>query len=133
MPLPSRDHGAAPVSPGADGYLRDRALDVLLAPDLAHVVALVCWLEKGLVHVADARGHVALRADGTATVLAGRDPIADQDPYADTSYPFAAQRLRSEHVELVETAFAQQLGLARVPQRQILLILRADRFVGLEL
>ena len=95
MPLPSRDHAAAPVSPGADGYLRDRALDVLLAPDLEHVVALVCWIEKGLVHVADARGHVALRADGTTTVLAGRDPIADQDAFGDTSYPFAAQRLQS--------------------------------------
>ena len=95
MPLPSRDHGAAPVSPGADGYLRDRALDVLLAPDLEHVVALVCWIEKGLVHVADARGHVALRGDGTTTMLAGRDPIADQDAFGDTSYPFAAQRLQS--------------------------------------
>ena len=97
MPLPSRDHGAAPVAPGADGYLRDRALDVLLDPGLAHVVALVCWIEKGLVHVADSLGHVALRPDGAPTVLAGRDPIADQDPMSDstTAYPFAAVRLQS--------------------------------------
>jgi len=97
VPLPSRDHGAAPVSPGEDGYLRDRALDVLLDPGLAHVVALVCWIEKGLVHAADALGHVALRPDGAPTVLAGRDPLADQDAMSDstTSYPFAAVRLQS--------------------------------------
>lgn len=97
MPLPSRDHRAAPTSPGADGYLRERALDVLLDPDLAHVVDLVCWVEKGLVHVADAKGHVALRTDGECTLLAGRDPIADQDPMSDStnSYPFAAVRLHS--------------------------------------
>jgi phosphonoacetate hydrolase len=97
VPLPSRDHRASPTSPGADGYLRDRALDVLLAPDLEHVVDLVCWIEKGLVHVADAKGHVALRSDGTSTLLAGRDPVADQDPMSDltTSYPFAALRLHS--------------------------------------
>ena len=85
MPLPSRDYGAAPVSPGSDGYLRDRALDVLLDPGLAHVVGLVCWLEKGLVHVADSKGHVALRPDGESTLLAGRDPIADQDPMSDST------------------------------------------------
>jgi hypothetical protein len=85
------------VSPGADGYLRDRALDVLLDPGLAHVVGLVCWLEKGLVHVADSKGHVALRPDGACTLLAGRDPIAEQDPMSDstTSYPYAAVRLSS--------------------------------------
>jgi len=97
VPLPSRDHGASPVSPGADGYLRDRALDVLLDPELAHVVDLVCWLEKGLVHVADAKGHVALHPDGTCTQLAGRDPIAEQDPMSDSTscYPYAAVRLHS--------------------------------------
>jgi arylsulfatase A-like enzyme len=97
VPLPSRDHGAAPASPGADGYLRDRALDVLLDPGLAHVVDLVCWVEKGLVHVADSKGHVALRPEGECTLLAGRDPIADQDPMSDSTsaYPFAAARLHS--------------------------------------
>jgi hypothetical protein len=97
VPLPSRDHGAAPVSSGADGRLRDRALDVLLDPGLAPVVDLVCWLEKGLVHVADSLGHVAMRPDGTGTLLAGRDPIADQDPMSSStsSYPFAGVRLHS--------------------------------------
>ena len=97
MPLPSRDLTASAVvqsglmTPG----LRDRALDVLLDPALASVVDLVCWLEKGLVHVADSEGHVALAADGATTLLAGRDPVADQDPFGDSSYPFAAARLHS--------------------------------------
>jgi phosphonoacetate hydrolase len=97
VPLPSPDRGAASSPPGADGYLRDRALDVLLDPGLAHVVDLVSWIEKGLVHVADSRGHVALRDDGECTLLAGRDPIADQDPMSDSTsaYPFAALRLHS--------------------------------------
>ncbi len=101
MPLPSRDHGAGPagvgIVPGDDPYVREHALDVLLDPALAHVVALVCWLEKGLVHVADSRGHVALRPDGAPTVLAGRDPLADQDPMSDstTCYPYASVRLQS--------------------------------------
>ncbi|MDT7571681.1 MAG: phosphonoacetate hydrolase [Actinomycetota bacterium] len=78
-------------------YLRDRALDVLLDPDLAHVVDLVCWLENGLVHVADSMGHVALEPNGTCTLLAGRDPVADQDPLSEstTAYPYAAVRLHS--------------------------------------
>ncbi|MCW2681333.1 MAG: type phosphodiesterase/nucleotide pyrophosphatase [Frankiales bacterium] len=97
MPLPSRDLTAAAVvrSGLTTAALRDRALDVLLDPALAHVVDLVCWLEKGLVHVADSAGHVALTADGATTLLAGRDPVADQDPYGDSSYPFAAVRLHS--------------------------------------
>jgi hypothetical protein len=85
--------GAAPAD------LRERALDVLLDPDLASVVDLVCWLDHGLVHVADSAGHVALGADGSTTLLAGRDPVADQDPYADSSYPFAAARLHSLFLE----------------------------------
>src|SRR3954464_5713488 len=78
-------------------YLRDGALDVLLDPGLAHVVDLVCWLENGLVHVADAMGHVALEPNGTCTLLAGRDPVADQDPLSEstTAYPYAAVRLHS--------------------------------------
>lgn len=97
VPLPSRDLTAAVVVRAGltTSALRDRALDVLLDPALAHVVDLVCWLEKGLVHVADSAGHVALAADGARTLLAGRDPIADQDPYGDRSYPFAAVRLHS--------------------------------------
>lgn len=97
MPLPSRDLTAQVVvrSGLTTTALRDRALDVLLDPALSSVVDLVCWLEKGLVHVADSAGHVALAADGTATLLAGRDPVADQDPYGDASYPFASARLHS--------------------------------------
>jgi hypothetical protein len=97
VPLPSRDlAGTAVVSSGpTTSALRERALDVLLDPALAHVVDLVCWLEHGLVHVADSGGHVALAPDGAATVLAGRDPVADQDPYGDDGYPFAAVRLHS--------------------------------------
>lgn len=97
VPLPSRDLTASAVVQAGlvTPALRDRALDVLLDPALAHVVDLVCWLEKGLVHVADSAGHSALAADGTTTVLAGRDPVADQDPFGDDSYPFAAARLHS--------------------------------------
>jgi hypothetical protein len=99
VPLPSRDLTAGSVvrSGLATPRLRERALDVLLDPALAHVVDLVCWLESGLVHVADANGHVALAADGQVTLLAGRDPVADQDPFSDdtSAYPFAAVRLHS--------------------------------------
>ena len=91
MPLPSRDY-AAYVS---DAGLRDRALEVLLRDDLAHIVDLVCWRDGADVHVADSTGHSALTADGIVTVLAGVDPVADQDPLSDTSYPFAAARLHS--------------------------------------
>ena len=99
MPLPSRDLTASAIVRAGltTSHLRDRALDVLLDPALEHVVDLVCWSENGQVHVADARGHVALGAAGGATLLAGRDPIADQDPFSDDThaYPFAAVRLHS--------------------------------------
>ena len=97
MPLPSRDlSAAATVSPGGvTPGIRDRALDVLLDPALAHVVDLICWREGDQVHVADSQGRSALALDGTATVLSGRDPVADQDPFGDESYPFAAARLHS--------------------------------------
>ncbi len=99
VPLPTRTL-APHVSPGHRDTaertaLRERALDVLLADDLARVVALVAWREGDRVVVADARGRSALAADGTTTVLAGRDPVAHQDPYDDDAYPFAAVRLHS--------------------------------------
>ena len=108
MPLPSRDLSAAPVvlpvarTSASSAQLRDRALDVLLDPALAHVVDLVCWVEDRVVHVADSSGHVALAADGAAQLLAGRDPVADQDPFSDSTscYPFAAQRLHSLFAEV---------------------------------
>jgi hypothetical protein len=101
VPLPSRDLSRTavvrPRTGATTAALRDRALDVLLDPSLSHVVDLVCWLEQGLVHVADAQGHVALAPSGASRVLAGRDPVADQDPFSDStsSYPFAAARLHS--------------------------------------
>lgn len=103
MPSSSRDLSAAAVAPplprtgATTAALRDRALDVLLDPSLAAVVDLVCWRESGLVHVADSKGHVALGLDGEAHLLAGRDPVADQDPFSDctTCYPLAATRLHS--------------------------------------
>ncbi len=109
MPLPFRDlTSSAVLRPGDDGGtgssqalddLRERALAVLLDPSLAAVVALVCWPEpeRDRVHAADAASHVALDGDGRTTVLRGRDPLADSDPFSDrtTAYPFAAVRLRS--------------------------------------
>ena len=97
MPLPSRDLTARTGSGPSARDLRSRALEVLLDPALAHVVDLVCWPQDGLVHVADSGGHVALAPDGSATLLAGRDPVQDQDPFSDrtTAYPYAGVRLHS--------------------------------------
>ena len=94
MPLPNRDLPAR-TSIGTGGTLRERALAVLLARDLAHIVALVAWRDGGLVHVAHSAGHSTLTRDGRTTVLAGMDPVADQDPMSDGGYPFAAARLHS--------------------------------------
>ncbi len=75
--------------------LRERALDVLLAPELAHVVALVAWRDGADVVVADSRGRSALHRGGGSTLLEGVDPVADQDPFSDddTCYPLAGVRL----------------------------------------
>lgn len=98
MPLPARDL-AAHVSAGGplDDELRERALAVLLADDLAHVVALVAWRDGERVLVADSRGRVELAEDGSATVLSGIDPVADQDVHSEstTAYPYAGVRLHS--------------------------------------
>jgi hypothetical protein len=96
--LPSRKFDAH-VSLGDVEPTRRRALEVLLDPALAHVVDLVAWRDGELVHVADSTGHSALAVDGTTTVLAGVDPVADQDPFSDTAYPFAAVRLHSLFAE----------------------------------
>ena len=98
VPLPKRT--LIPHLSDGDGDadsddLRLRALAVLLRPDLAHVVDLVCWREGELVHVADSLGHSTLTTGGSTVVLSGRDPVADQDPFSDTSYPYAAARLHS--------------------------------------
>ncbi|MDQ1698537.1 MAG: phosphonoacetate hydrolase [Frankiaceae bacterium] len=90
---------------------RDRAVEVLCDPSLSHVVDLVAWPESAdRVVVANASGAARLSLDG-ATVLHGRNPVADQDPLAftpltaeladpspandDNSYPFAYERLSS--------------------------------------
>jgi phosphonoacetate hydrolase len=90
VPLPSREFPAH-ISTGDVADLRRRALDVLLRPELAHVVDLVAWREADGVHVADSLGHSVLGGE----VQSGRDPVADQDPLSDTSYPFAQLRLES--------------------------------------
>ena len=101
MPLPSRDLTVAPVLRAGDGAdldeLRRRALEVLLAPALAPVVALVCWRDGEVVHVADSEGQVTVAPDSTTTPVRGRDPLADQDPFSDaaTAYPFPGPRLHS--------------------------------------
>lgn len=99
MPLPTRDPTAVTSSGTGGGLdlLRERALEVLLGDDLAAAVALVCWRDGDDVVVADSRGRSRLAPDGSSTVLQGRDPVADQDPYgvADDCYPFAAVRLHS--------------------------------------
>ena len=94
MPLPSRDYDAF-VNAGELTELRARALDVLLHPDLAHIVDVVAWRSEDLVHVADSTGRCTVAADGTTTGVDGVDPLADQDPLSDTSYPFAGARLHS--------------------------------------
>jgi phosphonoacetate hydrolase len=101
VPLSSRDLTAGAVvradgsAPGDD--LRERALTVLLDSALAHVVGLVCWRVDDVVHVADSDGHVTVAPDGTTTLLRGRDPLVDQDPFSDSTsaYPFAGVRLHS--------------------------------------
>lgn len=77
------------------GDLR-RAVSVLTDSSLAHVVDLVCWADDDPteaaagagIHVANAAGHVVLRG-GRSEVVAGRDPVARQDPLAFT--PLAAE------------------------------------------
>ncbi len=98
VPLPTRSFPAR-LAAGQGTDLRDRALAVLLDPSLAHVVELVAWPEGAEVHVADSTGHSALAADGGVRVIAGTDPVADQDPLSDSSYPFAAARLHSLFAE----------------------------------
>jgi len=92
--LPFRVYDAY-VSSGALADLRSRALEVLLSLDLAHVVDLVAWLEADGVHVASSTGHSVLTVDSPTRVVWGVDPVSDQDPLSDTSYPFAAVRLQS--------------------------------------
>lgn len=111
MPSPHRN---VPVATGTGSADLRRALDVLLAPELAAIVDLVAWPDGDRIHVANSAGHARMsRADPDAgfETLRGRNPVAQQDPLHGTplaaalddpsppsernSYPFAAQRLAS--------------------------------------
>jgi hypothetical protein len=71
---------------------RARAVDALVGAELAPIVDLVAWPEGDasdpdatVVMVANTDGRVRLTPDGTQ-LLAGRDPVADQDPRAHLPY-----------------------------------------------
>ena len=89
MPSPSRATGPVTVV-GAPADLvesRGRALDVLLADSLAHIVELVAWVDGEWLHAANSTGESRLRrADPGAPheVVRGEDPLARQDPLAFT-------------------------------------------------
>ena len=112
MPSPNRD---IPVRTGT-GTAADleRAVTVLLDPALAAVVDLVAWPDGDEIHVANSAGRATVRRsdpDAGFTVVAGTNPVADQDPLHGTplaaaladpsppaarnAYPFAARRLVS--------------------------------------
>ena len=94
----------------ASTTLRDRAVEVLCDPALRHVVDLIAYVDDGAIVVANAGGLARLGADATE-VVAGRNPVLDQDPLAFTpltaeladvsppnernSYPDAHRRLAS--------------------------------------
>jgi phosphonoacetate hydrolase len=101
-------------APGAVDVMRDRAVEVLCEPSLAHVVDLVAYVDGGSIIVANSAGSARLsRSDSAAPseVLWGHDPVAWQDPLAFStladeladpsppnqrnSYPWAADRLTS--------------------------------------
>jgi phosphonoacetate hydrolase len=104
VPLPDRVFSAVSTG-GEPGDLR-RAVEVLLAPDLAAVVELIAWRSApGEITVATSVGSCVLTADGHRR-LEGEDPLARQDPLALTGvvlraerggnhFPHAAVRLRS--------------------------------------
>ncbi|HWB66255.1 MAG TPA: alkaline phosphatase family protein [Mycobacteriales bacterium] len=92
--------------------LRERAVEVLCDPSLAHVVDLVAYADGDAIVVANADGAARLSAaDPAGEVLHGRNPVAQQDPLAfgsltaeladpsppnaRNSYPWAFERLSS--------------------------------------
>jgi len=100
-----------PLSRSAE---RARAVCVLTAPELAHIVDLVAWVEDGWLRVANAAGEARVPAAepaGPWQLLRGRSPVETQDPLhavpraavlADpsppnerNSYPLAGPRLAS--------------------------------------
>jgi phosphonoacetate hydrolase len=94
--------------------MRERAVDVLCDPSLAHVVDLVAYADGDAIVVANAAGAARLSrtsADASAEVLRGRNPVERQDalafstladeladpspPNSRNAYPWAAERLGS--------------------------------------
>ncbi len=116
MPAPDRlhpltEHRGAPADLAT---LRDRALEVLCDPSLAHCVDLVAYADGSAIIVANSAGAARFdrrEPDAPPSPLWGRNPVADQDPLAFTpltaeladpsppndrnSYPYAGQRLAS--------------------------------------
>ena len=88
--------------------VRDRAVEILCDPSLAHIVDLVAYPDGDGVVVANSEGAARLMRDGSE-VLYGHNPVADQDPLAQSpltvevadpsppnsrnSYPWAYERL----------------------------------------
>jgi hypothetical protein len=81
---------ADPIPPFDLVAVRERAVAVLTAPELAEIVDLVAWCEgddaERTAVVANHRGRVRLHADGRHEVLTGADPVADEDPMAFLPY-----------------------------------------------
>lgn len=100
-----------PVTGDERTRLRDRALEVLCDPALAHVVDLVAWGDGPAVVVGNARGTARLASGGLVEVLRGENPVAWTDPLAFTpldaeladpsppnarnAYPWPQERLAS--------------------------------------
>jgi predicted AlkP superfamily pyrophosphatase or phosphodiesterase len=83
-----------PPAVAARAAARERLSDVLTSTSLAHVVDLVAWPEadpgsvptsQAVVHVANVHGHARLTPNGPQ-VLAGRNPVLEQDPRAFLPY-----------------------------------------------
>jgi hypothetical protein len=98
VPLPERE--LTPTR--SDGELTDvrgRALEVLLSPDLAHVVDLVAYADGPEIEVAAARGRSRFRrtTPQEARLMEGTDPIGRQDALAADDaapqYPWGRERL----------------------------------------
>jgi phosphonoacetate hydrolase len=100
--------------PGETGVVDEltRAVEALTAPDLAEIVDLVAWPDgDGGVMVANASGTALLKLGEPDLVVAGGNPVADQNPMAflpyddeladpsppnvRNAYPYAAERLLS--------------------------------------
>ena len=81
---------AEALPPSDLAAVRERAVAALTTPELAQVVDLVAWCERDgdarVALVANHRGRVRLHADGRHEVLAGADPVGDEDPMAFLPY-----------------------------------------------